>query len=173
MLLKGTILIGFVYQKSAPKPYTIYDNGRKTEGFSYSLVIDLMQQDCGCPTIKCSEEVYNSVNEMERYAFLCTVDTDAPNSSNRFKLVGFASNEVLGRNDWFGIYGVPTEQSIYRNSLMGINPFAGNQTETPQNPQETLQTIPVTPVQTEETGNRKTENKEISKNKKGNEVPTP
>lgn len=132
MLIKGVILSAFVYQKQEPKPYIIYENGHKKEGYSYSLVADLLQQDSACPTIKCSEEVYHSVNEYRRYAFICTVDTEAGNSSNRFKIVGFASDEILEKNDWFSVTNLPIEQCVLRTALLGANPFADVKAENMQ-----------------------------------------
>lgn len=123
MIIKGVILSGFVYQKLEPKPYTIYENGRKNEGYSYSLLVDLVQSDSACPTIKCSEKVYHSVNEFQRYAFLCTVDTDASNSSNRFKITGFASAEILRRDDWFTVAYLPDIPCIARDGMHDYNPF--------------------------------------------------
>lgn len=123
MIIKGVILSGMVYQKLEPKPYTIYENGRKTEGYSYSLLVDLVQNDSACPTIKCSKKVYHSVNEYQRYAFLCTVDTDASNSSNRFKITGFASAEILRRDDWFTVAYLPDIPCIARDGMHDYNPF--------------------------------------------------
>lgn len=123
MIIKGVILSGMVYQKLEPKPYTIYENGRKNEGYSYSLLVDLVQNDSACPTIKCSEKVYHSVNEFQRYAFLCTVDTDASNSSNRFKITGFASAEILRRDDWFTVAYLPDIPCIARDGMHDYNPF--------------------------------------------------